>query len=48
MKSYPVPNSYETTKLLKTKLRKSTKARGRAAMESIKAKLEAVPNVELR
>lgn len=39
--SYPIPNSYETRKLIKIKIRKSAKPRGRAQLEAIKAKLEA-------
>ena len=40
---YPIPNSYETHKLLKVRVTKSRKPRGRAALEAIKAKLEAPP-----
>lgn len=38
--TYPIPNSHETHKLLKIRVIKSHKRRGRAQIEAIKSKLE--------
>lgn len=40
MKTNTTPNVQETKALLKLKVTKSSKLRGRAALEAIKAKLE--------
>lgn len=38
--TYPVPNCFETKSMLKMRVRKSAKSRGRSALEAIKAKLD--------